>query len=80
MNKILFGKDKIEESYSVHYTFNKNQYYSFKFHLKEETIDIYIDNTLLTSIEYPEGLPETGYFIFECHNEYWVKDFGFKIE
>ena len=64
----------------VDYTFNTDQFYSFRYHLKEDTIDIYLDDVLLNSVDYVDGLPETGYFIFECHNEYWVKDFGYEIE
>ena len=64
----------------VDFRFNKNQFYSFKYHFKEDSIDIYIDDTLLSSVDYIDGLPETGYFVFECHNEYWVNDFGFEIK
>lgn len=64
----------------VDFSFNRNQFYSFKYHFKENTIDIYIDDILLSSVDYADGLPETGYFVFECHNEYWVDDFGFEIE
>ncbi len=64
----------------VDYNFNQDQYYSFRYHLKEDSIDIYLDDVLLSSVKYPDGLPETGYFVFECHNEYWIIDFGYEIE
>lgn len=58
---------------------NIDQWYSFQIHMKLESVDVYVDETLVGSFTYPAGMSEKGIFVFECHNEYWVDDFGFEI-
>ena len=41
--------------------------------------DIYLDDVILSTVDYTGGLTDTGGFVFKCYNEYWVKDFGFEI-
>lgn len=38
-----------------------------------------IDGTMTHTVEYPEGLPESGFFVFESHNEFRVKEFGVRF-
>jgi len=61
-------------------TINQDQWYELKFVLKPMWTEVYLDNVRAGYAESPDGLPEQGYFIFECHNEYWIDDFSYVPE
>ncbi|MDC7227428.1 MAG: hypothetical protein PQJ61_11755 [Spirochaetales bacterium] len=68
------------ESYDIKdMVFNEDTAYEFEFKFKPMAIYIYVDESFVNVIDYPEGLPLSGDFIFECHNEYWVDNFGYEI-
>ena len=59
--------------------FDTDRWYAFRFVLRDSALDIHIDGTMTHTVEYPEGLPDSGFFVFESHNEFRVKEFGVRF-
>jgi hypothetical protein len=59
--------------------FETDRWYTFRFVLRDSALDVYIDGTMTHTVQYPSGLPEVGYFVFESHNEFRVKEFGVRF-
>lgn len=56
--------------------FTSNRWYTFRYELASDAIQVYLDDILLLTVDYVDGLPNSGYMIFECHNEYWIDNFS----
>ena len=57
------------------FTFSTDQYYTFRYHLKSDVIDVYLNNILFSSVNYTNELPDPCVLFFESHNEFLIKDF-----
>lgn len=53
------------------------KWYDLRFLLEDRNLSIFVDDNHYASIPIPAGLATSGNFVFECHNEYWVDDFGY---
>ena len=62
------------------FTFSTDQYYTFRYHLKSDVIDVYLNNILFSSVNYTNELPDPCILFFESHNEFWIKDFKVYID
>jgi len=58
-------------------SFTPGTWYELRFFLSSTHLTIYLNGSYYKEIPIPRGLRETGSFVFECHNEYWVDEFGY---